>query len=94
MKKLAITFIAASIIDIALTWLLLNSGGAEANPILRSVISHGWGIAVLWKVLIPISTAAILILLNRRTMLRLLTTGMIAICIWNCCGLAITYGII
>lgn len=86
MKKLyifAVLFIVANIADIALTWIILNNGGVEVNPIMNFFISSGFGKAVALKVGLPVIVAAVLIQMRRVACLAILAIVFTLISAWN-----------
>lgn len=80
---LAVIFVAANVVDILLTWLILRAGGAEVNPIMGAIISGGWPRAVALKVALPAVIALALVKLNRLAMLAVLAVAFTAIAGWN-----------
>jgi len=84
---LAIAFVLFNLVDILLTWGILNRGGVEANPVMGLVIGMGFLESVMWKVALAVLFAAALVKLRKPTILTVLTTAVVGICIWNGLGL-------
>lgn len=64
MKKLAIAFIALNILDILLTLHFVSNGtSTELNPLMAVVIRNP-GLAILYKVVVPIVIAGAVLVLN------------------------------
>ena len=89
-KTIGIIFVVANIIDIGLTWAILNAGGYEVNPIMATILSGGWLQADIWKSSLPCIVAAVLIWRGRLAMLSILAGASILIVIWNSIGLIIS----
>lgn len=91
MKKIIVTlgiiFVVANVVDILLTWAILDKGGVELNPIMAFIIEGGFWKAIAFKVGLPVVIAVILIRKQRLASLAILATAFVAITIWNVIGL-------
>lgn len=75
----SVGFIALNILDACLTWIALELGSYELNPILGPAL----GSNALFKWLISSVIVLTLVLLNRPGLLKPLNLAMLLICAWN-----------
>ena len=76
-------FIALNILDACLTGLALERGSYELNALLVPILASN----TVFKWLISSAVVLVLVLLKRHGLLKLLSLGMLLVCVWN--GLAI-----
>jgi hypothetical protein len=75
----SVAFISLNILDACLTWVALELGGYELNPLLGPAL----GSNALFKWLISSVVVLALALLNRPGLLKPLNLAMLLICAWN-----------
>lgn len=84
---LGIIFVVANITDGLLTWLIVDRGGFEFNPIMAFVIEGGFWKLVAFKVSISAGAALFLIWKQWVKSLVILAMFFIVIVAWNAYGL-------
>jgi len=84
---MAIAFVLFNLLDILLTWGILNRGGIEINPIMQFVTGMGLWESVVSKVILSALIASVLVRFRKPAMLGTLTGATGGICIWNGVGL-------
>lgn len=80
---LCVVFIGLNILDAWLTRVALGLGSQELNPFL----GVRFGSSILVKGLIAAGIVMALVMFKRDRLLKLLSVGMVVICVWN--GLAV-----
>lgn len=83
-------FIAANVVDLAVTLLILGQGGTELNPVMGFVFDQGVFPALAWKIALPAAIAAVLLWRRRLAVLGILAAGFVGICVWNITSLVIS----
>jgi len=72
-------FIALNILDACLTGLALERGSYELNALLLPTLASN----TVFKWLISSAVVLLLVLLKRQGLLKLLSLGMLLVCVWN-----------
>jgi hypothetical protein len=89
MKRLALTYIAANILDLVLTLHVIQNGAVELNPVMRYFLNGDLLTLVLFKVGLAAVFAVVLCAFRWRTVLRIATIGTSCYCAINILGMLV-----
>ena len=86
-KKLAIAFMVFNALDLLLTLVILELGGAEVNPIMRFVFEQPLPVVVAFKMGLGGVAVALLMWRKLEWPLKVIAYTMIGLCLFNASGL-------
>jgi hypothetical protein len=86
---LALSFILLNVLDLTLTLCILQAGGYELNPLIRSALAFGIPLTVFLKIGIGILFAWLLYCLRLSGALKVATLSILGICLFNMASLTL-----